>query len=69
MQSLGGKYDDRVNLDRPHSRIFSDDNARVAAGYVDGNVDDMPAINGDIKIGLVYHGTKNLTPAQKDFFS
>lgn len=69
VQSLGGKYDDSVNLDRPHSRIFSDHDARIAAGYVDGNVDDMPAINGDIRIGLVYHGTKNLTPAQKDFFS
>lgn len=69
VQSLGGKYDDRVNLSMPHSRIFSDDEARISAGYVDGNVDDMSAINGDIKIGLVYHGTKNMTTAQKDFFS
>ena len=68
VQSLGGKYDDRVNLSMPHSRIFSDHDARVAAGYVDGNVDDMPAINGEVNIGLVYHGVKKLTPAQTKFF-
>lgn len=69
VQSLGGKYDDRVNLAHSHSRIFSDDAARISAGYVDGNVDDMPAINGDIRIGLVYHGTRKLTDAQQKFFS
>jgi hypothetical protein len=69
VQSLGGKYDERVNLDHSHSRIFSDHDARIAAGYEDGNVDDMPAINGEIKIGLVYHGVKKLTDAQQKFFS
>jgi len=69
VQSLGGKYDDRVNLSMPHSRIFSDHDARIAAGYVDGNVDDLPAINGEVKIGLVYHGVKKLTDAQSKFFS
>lgn len=69
VQSLGGKYDERVNLAHSHSRIFSDHDARIAAGYVDGNVDDMPAINGDIRIGLVYHGTRKLTDAQQKFFS
>ena len=68
-QSLGGRYDNLVNLRRPHSRIFSDDNARIAAGYIDGNVSDAPAIEGEQFIGLVYHGNKNLTPAQKKFFS
>jgi len=68
VQSLGGKYDERVNLSMPHSRIFSDHDARIAAGYVDGNVDDMPAINGEVNIGLVYHGVKKLTPAQTKFF-
>jgi hypothetical protein len=68
-QSLGGKHDALVNLGKPHSRIFSTDDDRIAAGYVDGNVDDSPAIEGVVSIGLVYHGVKNLTPAQKKFFS
>lgn len=67
-QSLGGKYDASVDLDAPHSRIFSDHDARINAGYVDGNIDDSPAIQGLVKIGLVYHGNKNLTDAQKAFF-
>jgi hypothetical protein len=67
-QSLGGKYDNLVNLGKPHSRIFSNDEARQAAFYIDGNVNDIPAIEGDIAIGLVYHGGRNLTPAQTKFF-
>lgn len=68
VQSLGGKYDERVNLSMPHSRIFSTDDDRINAGYVDGNINDLPAILGDIKIGLVYHGVKKLTDAQSKFF-
>jgi hypothetical protein len=67
-QSLGGKYDNLVNLGKPHSRIFSNDEARQAAFYIDGNVNDIPAIEGDIAIGLVYHGGRNLTTAQEKFF-
>lgn len=67
-QSLGGRYDNLVNLGRPHSRIFSNDKAREDAFYVDGNINDVPAIEGDIAIGLVYHGGRNLTPAQEKFF-
>ena len=67
-QSLGGKYDNLVNLGKPHSRIFSNDKAREDAFYIDGNVSDVPAIEGDIAIGLVYHGGRNLTPAQEKFF-
>ena len=68
-QSLGGRHDALVNLGKPHSRIFSSHEARKAAGYIDGNVDDSPAIQGLINIGLVYHGVKNLTDAQEKFFS
>jgi hypothetical protein len=68
-QSLGGKHDKLVNLAMPHSRIFADDAARINAGYVDGNIDDSPAIEGIVQIGLVYHGNKNLTDAQKKYFS
>jgi hypothetical protein len=68
-QSLGGKHDNLVNLAMPHSRIFSDDEARINAGYVDGNVNDVPAIEGIVNIGLVYHGQKNLTDSQKKYFA
>jgi hypothetical protein len=67
-QSLGGKFDNLVQLGKPHSRIFSTDEARVAAGYVDGNESDAPAIKGLVQIGLVYHGNKKLTDAQSRFF-
>ena len=68
-QSLGGKYDTSVDLSRPHSRIFSTHEDRKRAGYIDGNVSDAPAIQGLVQIGLVYHGQRNLTPAQKKYFS
>jgi hypothetical protein len=68
-QSLGGRFDKLVNLNAPHSRIFADHGARKRARYVDGNVSDAPAIEGERRIGLVYHGQRNLTPAQKKFFS
>jgi hypothetical protein len=35
---------------------------------VDGNINDLPAILGDVKIGLTYHGVKKLTDAQSKFF-
>lgn len=68
-QSLGGKHDKLVNLNMPHSRIFSDNDARVNAGYEDGNVNDVPAIEGIVKIGLVYHGIKKMTDSQKKYFA
>jgi len=69
VQSLGGKHDKLVNLDKPHSRIFSSEKARDAAGYVDGNANDVPAIEGVTRIGLVYHGVRKLTVMQNEFFS
>jgi len=68
-QSLGGKHDNLVNLNMPHSRIFADDASRINAGYVDGNVNDVPAIEGIVNIGLVYHGQRNLTDSQKRYFA
>ena len=67
-QSLGGKFDKLVQLRKPHSRIFASHKARMAAGYKDGNRSDIPAIEGVVKIGLVYHGNKNLTESQKKYF-
>ena len=69
IQSLGGKYDSLVDMSKPHSRIFSSDDARIAAGYVDGNVNDIPAIEGETFVGLVYHGVRKLTLPQVKFFS
>lgn len=69
VQSLGGKYDNLVDMNKPHSRIFATEAARLSAGYVDGNVNDVPAIEGDINIGLVYHGVKKLTLPQINYFS
>lgn len=68
-QSLGGKHDNLVNLNKPHSRIFSTEEDRIRAGYEDGNRNDVLAIEGEIKQGLVFHGNKKLTPAQKKYFS
>jgi len=68
-QSEGGRFDADVDPDFSHSRIFSSHAAREAAGYVDGNVDDSPAIQGLVKIGLVYHGQRKLTEAQAKYFS
>lgn len=68
VRSLGGRWDKLVNLTESHSRIFASEQARIDAGYVDGNVNDIPAIEGVNKIGLVYHGTKKLTPAQAAYW-
>lgn len=62
VQSLGGKRDELVDMSRPHSRIFASGIDRREAGYANGNLDDMLVITGTVKIGLVYHGTKLLTP-------
>lgn len=67
-QSLGGRHDNLVQLNRPHSRIFSSEDARLAAGYEDGNASDIPAIEGVTNIGLTYHGGRKLTKAQTKFF-
>ena len=67
-RSQGGKLDKLINIGLPNSRIFSSHEARESAGYVDGNLSDIPAIEGITSIGLVYHGGRNLTAAQKKFF-
>ena len=68
VRSLGGRWDKLVDLTESHSRIFATDEARIDAGYVDGNVNDIPAIEGEVKIGLVYHGVKKLTTAQQSYW-
>jgi len=61
VQSLGGKKDDHVDKRYPHSKIFATEAERKKEGYCDGNISDLPAVLGQIKIGLVYHGNRNLT--------
>lgn len=67
IQSIGGKLDSTVKMEQPHSRIFSSLQLLEDAGYVDGSETDLPAIVGETKIGLVYHGSRNLTDSQKRF--
>lgn len=68
-QSIGGRYDAELDPDFSHSRIFATDADRIAAGYVDGNASDAPAIRGLVQIGLVYHGTRKLTDEQARHFA
>ncbi|HYE93484.1 MAG TPA: hypothetical protein VEA38_20795, partial [Terriglobales bacterium] len=65
VQSVGGKDDDKIDVTRPHARVFTSHDDRIRAGYADGTIDDSPAINGVIRIGLVYHGSRGLKPAQE----
>jgi hypothetical protein len=60
--SYGGKQDVLIDpsTDR-HSRVFGSVRELRAAGYANATKDDAVAAQGSShKIGLVYHGTKNL---------
>jgi len=59
VQSVGGTLDHLIDYDRPHARVFGTHEERKLAGYVDGNDEraDIPAIVGETRIGLVYHGS------------
>lgn len=64
IQSVGGLLDKKINPKESHSRIFATVEDRIEAGYVDGNLNDQPAIDGVTRIGLVYHGTRHLKAGQ-----
>lgn len=64
IQSAGGIMDKQIDTAKSHSRIFATKADMKAAGYTDGNKTDQPAIDGVQRIGLVYHGTKNLKAGQ-----
>lgn len=64
VQSMGGIMDSAIDTGKSHARIFATHADRKRAGYVDGNVNDGPAIAGKRAIGLVYHGTRNLKDGQ-----
>lgn len=65
VQSVGGLMDAQIDPEESHSRIFASHYDRIKAGYVNGNKDDQPAIDGETRIGLVYHGVKNLKDGQR----
>lgn len=58
IQSIGGVFDHLIDTNLAHSRIFSDRESLLAAGYLDASESDLPAASGGIKIGLVVHGQK-----------
>jgi hypothetical protein len=64
VQSEGSRWDHKIDFSRAHARIFPDAASRKAAGYIDGDSSDLPAILGKLRIGFVYHGGRNLTLAQ-----
>jgi len=68
IRSLGGKFDALIDLGRQHSRIFSTHEDRERAGYVDGLIGDGPALDGEVKLGQVYHGSRRMTEPQTRFF-
>lgn len=59
--SFGGTEDHLidVNNDR-HSLVFENVEQLKAAGYADASEQDDVALGANPKIGLVYHGTKNI---------
>lgn len=64
--SEGGRHDADIPADAARSRIFVTHAERERAGFVDGTSSDgdLPVLQGERRIGLVYHGINDLTPAQ-----
>lgn len=59
--SYGGKEDKTINRETErHSWVFSSSKALREAGYADASKDDSVALGPNHKIGLIYHGTKNI---------
>lgn len=56
VQSEGGKLDGHLRDGRPHSRVFSSEEALAAAGYENCAHTDTALILGATKVGLVLHG-------------
>jgi hypothetical protein len=66
--SEGGKADELIPEEAARSRIFSD---FIPPGWVNGNSDDgdLPAIDGEKRIGLLYHGVRYMSDVEKAKFS
>ena len=63
-QSVGGKEDYLIDPYLPHSRIFPTIDELKDNGYTDCTHTDVPVYQGVHRIGLVYHGSRNLTDGQ-----
>ena len=57
-QSVGGIADGAIDYTESHSVVFGTVEECEAAGYVNGTDSDIPAILGETKIGLIYHGNE-----------
>tara|TARA_B110000238_G_scaffold25910_1_gene25190 strand:+ start:910 stop:1512 length:603 start_codon:yes stop_codon:yes gene_type:complete len=54
--SEGSKIDNLIDVKKHrHARIFKDVATLLSAGYIDASTNDLQAITGNKKIGLVYH--------------
>lgn len=57
IQSEGGKFDDLIDYELPHARIFRSFEELNDAGYVDCSESDLVAATGNaVKVGLIIHG-------------
>lgn len=63
--SVGGIWDNEIDNSLPHSKVFANETEMLEANYVDGSMTDIPAIEGAVKIGLIYHGTKSVSKVKK----
>lgn len=58
--SFGGRYDFMIDEERDHhSKVFRNHAELLLSGYADATKSDLVAISAR-KVGLVYHGGKNL---------
>lgn len=57
--SYGGKWDSLIGKRDHHAKVFKTKEALKKSGYVDASKSDLVAIK-NIKVGLCYHGGKNL---------
>jgi hypothetical protein len=59
--SFGGTEDRLIDVEQDrHSLVFESELQLNAAGYADASNQDDIALGKNLKIGLVYHGTKNI---------
>ena len=56
IQSVGSRDDSKIDYSKPHAKIFHSSDALVSAGYVDCSYSDLPAAQGEKKVGLIIHG-------------
>jgi hypothetical protein len=58
--SYGGRQDDLIDPERDrHSQVFQYEAELASQGYSDASQDDMVALGDNLKIGLVFHHSKN----------